>query len=419
MDFSRILTSQTILAICPGARPDIVESLLTDAEANFLRAGIDNEIKLAHFFGQIAVEAQGLSRLDENLYYTTPARLQEVYGKGKFPTIAKAQQYLRQPQKLANYVYAGKIGNGNEASGDGWTYRGSGLIQLTGRKNFRVTGGLVKMPLEQKPDLVRQPDSALAIALGYWRINDISKVAGAATDAAVEAVTKRINPALVGLADRKKLFKKALKVFTRQAKAAGIEATIATAQPTATVAAAAAVELSGPQWVSRFPTSRSIDDLARPFSSNVAAFVAAMRSAGATVNISATYRPKERAYLMHWAWDIAKGAVDPAAVPPMAGVNIKWVHASPQKSTKAARDMVAAYGIVSRPSLNSRHTERLAIDMTISWSGTLAIVRQNGSTQRITSQPRNGSNADLIRVGGDYGVVKLPSDPPHWSDDGR
>ena len=91
MDFSRILTSQTILAICPGARPDIVESLLTDAEANFLRAGIDNEIKLAHFFGQIAVEAQGLSRLDENLYYTTPARLQEVYGKGKFPTIAKAQ----------------------------------------------------------------------------------------------------------------------------------------------------------------------------------------------------------------------------------------------------------------------------------------------------------------------------------------
>jgi hypothetical protein len=230
-------------------------------------------------------------------------------------------------------------------------------------------------------------------------------------------VTKRINPKLVGLKDRQAFFKKAFKVFTQHAKAAELKAAIPVIEEAAP--AGGAPELSGPQWVSRFPTSRSIDDLAGSFAPKVTAFVDAMKAAGAAVVISATYRPKERAYLMHWAWDIAKGAIDPASVPPMAGVNINWVHDTLQKSKKAARDMVAAYAIVSRPSLNSKHTERLAIDMTISWSRTLAIRLSNGSTRNIASQPRNGGNPELVEIGRGYGVVKLPSDPPHWSDDGR
>lgn len=421
-DISRILTAATIKAICPGARSDIVESLLTDSDKHFSKAGIDDEIKLAHFIGQIATETGGLGRLDENLNYTTPERLQKVFGKSKFPNLDKAKEYVKQPEKLANFVYANKNGNGDTASGDGWTYRGSGLIQLTGRGNFRTTGELIGMKLEDKPELARQSDSALEIALGYWIKRDISAVADAATDKAVEAVTKRINPAGVGLADRKAYFKKALKVLQQAVKSQSLMAAAeALAMPSALAveAAAAGPEPSGAAWVARFPTSRSVDDLAAPFASAVADFVAAIRAAGGTVSISATFRPKQRAYLMHWAWQIARAGFDAALVPPMAGVDIGWVHATPVKSRKAARDMVAAYGIVFKPALNSKHTEGLAIDMTISWSGNLKIRRRDATTLTIGSQPRDGGNAELQKVGLGYGVVKLPSDPPHWSDDGR
>ncbi len=176
---------------------------------------------------------------------------------------------------------------------------------------------------------------------------------------------------------------------------------------------------SGAGWVSSFSTSRSLDDLEAPFREAAKAFVSALRNAGADVRISATYRPRERAYLMHWAWQIAKLGYDPKNVPPMAGVNIEWVHASEAASRKAARDMVSAYGMVNIAALNSRHTERRAIDMTVSWSGTLSITTISGATKAISTVPRNGSNTELIEVGRQYGAIKLISDPPHWSDDGR
>ena len=75
--------------------------------------------------------------------------------------------------------------------------------------------------------------------------------------------------------------------------------------------------------------------------------------------------------------------------------------------------------MVRKAALNSRHADGLAIDMTISWSGSLSIRQRDGSLRSITGQPRNGSNPELIRVGAGYGVIKLASDPPHWSDDGR
>ncbi|MBX3578862.1 MAG: glycoside hydrolase family 19 protein [Rhizobiaceae bacterium] len=432
IDFSKILTASTIHAICPGARPDIVEALLTDPEIHFPAANIDDVTRLAHFVAQVATESAGLSTLVENLNYTNPARLMEIF-PSKFPTLEKAKQYVKQPEKLANYVYANRLGNGGVTSGDGWAYRGSGLIQLTGRTNFRTTGDLVDAPLESEPELARISDSALSIALGYWRARKISDVAGDASEAAVEAVTKRINPPMVGLKERKAYFKKAHKLFSQLAKADGIVAMAASAPPAAgigtaiTTAAvtgfstspAAGGELSGPQWVARFPTSRLIEDLAQPFAGAMSGFVGALRAAGATVHVSATYRPRERAYLMHWAWQIAKLGYEPANVPPMPGVNVVWTHSTLAKSKKAARDMVAAYGIVHKPALNSRHTEKLAVDMTVSWGGDLRIRRSDGTNATIASQPRNGGNQELWRVGAGYGAIKLPSDPPHWSNDGR
>lgn len=182
--------------------------------------------------------------------------------------------------------------------------------------------------------------------------------------------------------------------------------------------------LSGADWVNQFPTSRDVEDLASPFRENVGSFIAALQTAGATVTIAATYRPAERAYLMHYAYRIARESLDPRDVPARSGVDIEWVHRKANNqvdmvaSKNAAEDMVLAYGIVYRPALNSQHTRRLAIDMTITWSGTLSIKNGRGRTVDITSSPRTGQNGELHAVGQTHNVVKLVSDPPHWSADG-
>ena len=441
-DLRNLITADRIKAVCPKADDQIVEAIVTAAPNAIPAAGLDDPIRIAHFVAQIATETGGLARLDENLVYTTAARLMKVF-PSKFKTAASAAPFVRNPEKLANFVYGGRLGN--TKPDDGFRYRGSGLIQITGRDNFEKVGKLVKMDLVGDPELARHADSALEIALGYWTKNNINSVAGDASDAAVKAVTKLINPALIGLADRQTNFRKALKVFSSVPAASGAVAkSPAKARPFAAAAGAARQpltaggeaatrplaasreaaaptepELSGPQWVSRFPTSRDIEDLEPAFARDVSAFVGALKAARAAVDISATYRPKERAYLMHWAWLIAKGQAEPARVPPMSGVAIRWDHGSLAKSRAAAKQMVAGYGMAFVAALNSQHTERRAIDMTISWRESLSIKKKDGATAVITTQPRNGGNSQLVAVGAGYGVIKLISDPPHWSEDGR
>jgi len=182
---------------------------------------------------------------------------------------------------------------------------------------------------------------------------------------------------------------------------------------------------SGASWVSQFPTSRATSSLAGSFRTSVESFIAALRSAGASVTISATFRPLERAYLMHYAFQIARQGLPPASVPAYPGVDIQWTHTDsignpdPVASRAGATAMVQAYNIVHLPSLTSRHTEGLAIDMNIAWSGSLNIALPTGGAQNITTTPRSGANAELHSVGSKYGVIKLVSDRPHWSNDGH
>jgi hypothetical protein len=182
--------------------------------------------------------------------------------------------------------------------------------------------------------------------------------------------------------------------------------------------------VSGSDWVNKFPTSKDVNDLISPFRENVEDFIAALKDAGAEIDVSATYRPKERAYLMHYAFRIAREGLNPVDVPPMEGVDIDWVHRKANgqvdlhASKDAAEDMVNAYGIVYRPALSSMHTARLAIDMTITWDGTLSIKNEQGKTVKITSGPKTGQNSKLVEVGKSFGVIKLLSDPPHWSSNG-
>lgn len=209
---------------------------------------------------------------------------------------------------------------------------------------------------------------------------------------------------------------------------AATQATIAALTPTTDQTPAVAEiqnELSGSQWVNRFPGSSSTDELTEEFRTSVDNFVSAMRNAGATVTISATYRPPERAYLMHWSWKIVKQNTAPASVPAMDGVQIDWDHGDNAASVAAARAMVNGYGIQNLnvpPALSSRHTERRAIDMSISWSGTLRIENASGTNVEIATTPRTGMNTQLQDVGRTYGVIKFvggESDRPHWSSDGH
>jgi hypothetical protein len=189
-------------------------------------------------------------------------------------------------------------------------------------------------------------------------------------------------------------------------------------------------ELSGAQWVNRFRGSNSLRDLKRSFQDKADAFIDALQAAGARVSISATYRPPERAYLMHWSWLIVKRDLDPANVPAMEGVDINWMHEGTEgkysrvASVAAAREMVNRFNMQSlgvAPALQSRHTAGCGIDMNIRWTGTLTIADGDGNIIKIESFPHSGMNKQLHRVGESYGVIKFNRagrDEPHWSDNG-
>lgn len=172
-------------------------------------------------------------------------------------------------------------------------------------------------------------------------------------------------------------------------------------------------ELSGPAWVNQFPTSSSTADLTASFRTAVDNFIAALQAGGASVSISATLRPPERAYLMHYAWKVAQQNMSAANVPAMAGVDIQWNHGTAAASKLAAQQMVNGYGIVYAPALTSRHSEGRAIDMTI--TDYVGKTFNNAAGQATVVN----SAAQLHALGLGYGVHKLASDPPHWSDDGH
>jgi len=186
-------------------------------------------------------------------------------------------------------------------------------------------------------------------------------------------------------------------------------------------------EFSGPQWISRFPGSASLDDLLDPFKSMATNFIDALQNGGGTVEISATYRPAERAYLMHWCCQIAgytdrngvRHKVGAETVPPMAGVDIDFTcGGNSGLATVNAIKMRVGYNIAYPAALVSRHTQRLAVDMTIDVPANSTIMDADGKGVIINTRA-NGSDPRIIAIGKSYGVIKLLSDRPHWSSDGK
>ena len=181
--------------------------------------------------------------------------------------------------------------------------------------------------------------------------------------------------------------------------------------------------LSGKAWwqanQAKYPNSDKVSDLEAGFRKNVEAFLKALNDAGAKVVISSTKRNETRAHLMHYSWKLAKGEIQPGSIPKKPGLDIEWDHGDRAKSKQAAQEMVDLFGMKYIASLTSNHIAGKAIDMSISWSGTLKIQQQDGKEVEIKTPPASGQNTELHKVGKTYGVIKLATDPPHWSYNGH
>ena len=163
--------------------------------------GIDNPKRLASFIAQCGHESMGFTRFDENLNYSVDA-IKRVFPK-YFRTVDPAP-YARNPEKLANRVYASRMGNGDEDSGDGWKYRGRGLIHITGRANYAFAATATGKPLLDDPDLMNEDVETMVVAaMTYWNANSLSKFADADD---IKGQTKKINGGYNGLDERTQLY---------------------------------------------------------------------------------------------------------------------------------------------------------------------------------------------------------------------
>jgi putative chitinase len=184
-----------------GHIPDSVISQIPDTAAKF---GITNVLRLSHFLAQCGHESGGFKAVSENLNYSADG-LKKIFGK-YFPGSLN-ESYARQPEKIASRVYGNRMGNGDEASKEGWKFRGRGYIQLTGKSNYTEFDKFVDDDILGNPDLVSTKYPLMSAAWffnknGLWAICDRG-----ADDATVTSVTKRVNGGTIGLADRIKHFK--------------------------------------------------------------------------------------------------------------------------------------------------------------------------------------------------------------------
>ena len=180
---------------------EALEQLLPDYDIN-------TPHRIAHFVAQCAHESGNFAFIQENLNYRA-ASLRGLFGK-YFPTDELARAYEKKPEKIANRIYANRMGNGDEASGDGWRYRGRGLIQLTGKDNYTFFAGSLGIPVEEAADYLATFEGAAQSACFFWESNNLNRFADAND---VRGLTKAINGGFIGLEDRIKHTNHALHVM--------------------------------------------------------------------------------------------------------------------------------------------------------------------------------------------------------------
>lgn len=187
----------------------LIDKYLDAVNACFARYQINSPLRVCHFLAQVAHESGNFKQVVENLNYGAPA-LKVYFGK-YFDDDAHIEQYARQPEKIAGRVYANRMGNGDETSGEGWQYRGRGLIQLTGKENYQNYSNACNVDLVSNPDgLAEDPMHCVGAAGWYWDSKGLNQYAD---EDDVKTITRRINGGLNGLDDRLAKLEKAKAIF--------------------------------------------------------------------------------------------------------------------------------------------------------------------------------------------------------------
>lgn len=205
----KMLTYDQLLAINGNKNPEMCRYYIDALNKVLPTYQINTKLRLCHFLAQILHESGNLKYKSENLNYSAKA-LRSVFGK-YFKTDEIANEYARKPEKIANRVYANRMGNGDEASGDGWLRRGRGLIQLTGTDNYKACTKALNIDLMKNPDLIiSNAEICVKAACWFWNKNNLNNFAD--TDN-IKAITKRINGGYNGLEDRESILKRAKSVL--------------------------------------------------------------------------------------------------------------------------------------------------------------------------------------------------------------
>lgn len=186
------------------------ERFLAHLNHYMINEGIITPLRQAHFLSQVAHESGDLNRLTENLNYSATALLNTF--KKYFADQVVAEKYARKPIAIANRVYANRMGNGPEESGDGWRYRGAGLIQLTGKNNHQAFANASGKPLEGIGDYLRSYEGAVHSAVWFWVQNGLNKLADKND---IMGITKRINGGYHGLQDRTDRFRRIIQILDK------------------------------------------------------------------------------------------------------------------------------------------------------------------------------------------------------------
>ena len=201
------ITTEQLRQILPqaGSRADLFGDPINEALDLIHAEPTAHEI--ASFLAEIGHESCHLQRLEENLNYSADA-LAKIWPK-RF-NAAQAAQYARHPEMIANRVYAGRYGNGDEASGDGWRYRGRGLLQITFKDNCAACGAALGLDLVAIPELLLEPRNAALSAAWFWKSHGLD---AEDDDDDVTRETRVINGGARGLAERQAIFKRAMEVL--------------------------------------------------------------------------------------------------------------------------------------------------------------------------------------------------------------
>lgn len=213
-----VVTQAQLLRAIPETNRDRIDEFVAAWNMYSVPFGLTTSKRIVHLLAQIYTESGALKSVSENMNYSAQ-RLMQVW-PNRFRSIEQANLYAHNPEKLANYVYSNRMGNGSEASGDGWRYRGRGFIGLTGKEQYEKFNhyDLCIDDVIRNPDKVAEYPLNLISAMWFWECNKLNDIAdlddgGGIGEIVVEKITKKVNGGLIGISTRKFYYRRFKREF--------------------------------------------------------------------------------------------------------------------------------------------------------------------------------------------------------------